>query len=174
MTLTVPLSLVEKRPKQRQLALTAAYLLFLLQGLGAILVVLSTGILWLILLGGVLCLAEIAFCLYLLKMNRDPQLMLTAEGFSERTEIDCRQFNWSDIERFEVYSFKSPQHQRVTRVGITFSDSFRQSPAFKPVRLTAKTERRLTGYDWHLSNFYDRSPDKLADLLNRYRRHYAP
>jgi hypothetical protein len=174
MTLPVPLSLIEHRSKQRQLVLATVYVLFLLQGLGAILVVLSTGILWLILLGGLVCVAELAFCVYLLKMNRDPELILTATGFSERTETDFRQFNWSDIERFEVYSFKSPQHLRVTRVGITFSDLFRQNPDFKQIRLTARTERRLTGYDWHLSNFYGESPDKLADLLNRYRQYYAP
>lgn len=93
MTLSVPLSLVEKRSRERQVALTVLYLLFLFQGVGAIVVVLATGIPWLIVLGGGLCLAEIAFCFYLLKMNRDPELLLTATGFSERTEIDTRQFN---------------------------------------------------------------------------------
>lgn len=174
MTLPVPLALVEKRSRQRQLALTAVYILFLLQGVGAILVVLATGIPWLILLGTGLCLAEIGFCLYLLKMNRDPELLLTEAGFRERTETNFCQFRWSDVEQFTVYSFKTPQHPRLTRVGFSFTDSFRQSPAFKQVRLTARTQRRLTGYDWYLSNFYDRSPDKLADLLNRYRQHYAP
>jgi hypothetical protein len=141
-----PIILIQRRPKLLRITLGTVYSFFLLNGIGGMEIALHSSIPWLIWLVTLFSTPLIVFCLYLLKMNRDPELTLTPNGFSERTETDYRTFNWSDVGRFEVYRFQA-RHQDHIRVGFNFSDSFRSGKAYKKVRLTAKAERVMTGYD---------------------------
>jgi hypothetical protein len=161
--------LSEKRPKFLRVALTLVYGSFLVQGIGGMIVAIATGIPWVIGVGCLVSLLVLWVGLYLLKMNRDPELTLTPTGFSERTETDYRKFNWSDVEGFEVYQFYA-QHQLQTRVGFNFSLAFRRSRPYKKVRLSANAQRCLTGFAWSLSNCYGKDPKELAALLNHYHR----
>jgi hypothetical protein len=164
-----PIILIQRRPKLLRITLGIVYSFFLINGIGGVAIAIYSGIPWLIWLVILFSTPLIALCLYLLRMNRDPELTLTSTGFSERTETDYRTFNWSDVECFEVYCFQA-RHQDQIRVGFKFSDSFRSSKAYKKVRLTASSERAMTGYDWHLSNFYGKTPEQLATLLNQNQR----
>jgi hypothetical protein len=164
-----PIVLIQTRPKFLRITLGIVYSFFLINGIGSMAIAIYSGISWLIWLVILFSTPLIVFCLYLLRMNHDPELTLTSNGFSERTETDCRTFNWSDVERFEVYHFRA-RHQDQIRVGFKFSDSFRSTKAYKKVRLTAKAERAMTGYDWHLSNFYGKTPEQLVILLNQNQR----
>jgi hypothetical protein len=161
-----PIVLIQTRPKFLRITLGIVYSFFLINGIGSMAISLHSGIPWLIWLVILFSTPLIVFCLYLLRMNRDPELTLTSTGFSERTETDYRVFKWSDVECFEVYHFRARNQDQI-RVGFKFSESFRSTKAYKKVRLTAKAERVLTGYDWHLSNFYGKTPEQLATLLNQ-------
>ena len=164
------LTLTQKRPKILRIALGAAYSFFLLNFGAALVLFFFFAPLWVTLLSSLVSIPMAIFCLYLLSMNRDPALTLTPAGFSERTETDHRAFSWSDVERFEVYTFRVKYGKTRTKIGFNFSDSFRGSNPYKKVRLSAKSQRVLTGYDWSLSNLYSQTPAQLAALLNQYRR----
>jgi hypothetical protein len=98
----------------------------------------------------------------LLLLPNASYLQLTPEGFTMCSLFRSHSYSWSEIEDFAV-----------GKMANTETVVFNHSPFYKNQNTLRKTNKKFFGFEAGLPDTYGMSAEKLADLMNEWKRRFV-